>query len=883
MGVSRSIVLYLSLDFLLDFPQGEIDPSLPKAPVKRTPTKISLSPNSQFGHYEIRSLLGAGGMGEVYLAFDTSLRRQVAIKLLPAAFTENKARLSRFEREAYSASSLNHPNIMTIHEIGMQDGSHFIAAEYIDGKSLRQQMAGHSMDLREVLGITSQIADALSAAHEAGIVHRDIKPENVMVRRDGYVKVLDFGLAKLADETAAATKGVDLNTEAPTAVALRTDPGVVMGTASYMSPEQARGLDVDARSDIWSVGVVIYEMVAGKLPFEGRTTTDVLSMILHREPPSLLLFQSALPAELERIVEKALAKEREERYQTAKDLSVDLKRLRHRLEVDAELERSITPEEEARRASGLTLGTGSLNVGGTTQTSAATPTAEASAAHTVSSAEYVVGEIKRHKLAALLSLGVLILAAVGTVAYYSYSSKKSGAISSVAVLPFTNLSGDPNMDYLSDGLSESLINNLSQLPELKVISRGSAFKYKGKEVDLQEVARALGVQAIVTGRVVQRGDQLQVSAELVNVADKTQMWGEQFNRKMIDALSVQTEISQQIAQKLRLRLTNAEQQQLVKDAKVNPQAYELLLKGRFYRGKASREGHTKAAEYFNQAIAIDGNYALAYAELASSYRLLGANGFLDPKEATPKADAAVRKALELDDGLAEAHSALADIKTDAWDWAGAEQEYKRAIQLNPSFARAHNTYSALLSIMGRHEQAIAEIKVARELDPLALVINTNIGARLFFARQYEQAAEQLKKTLEMDPNYGYAHTYLGYTYSAMRRYNEAVAEYETTNRLIGDSTSLQCFLGYALSKAGRRNEAEAILKKLETTKEYVSPAELAVLYVGLDQKEQALYSLERAYAAHDLQMRYLSVDHHFDPLRSEPRFQELIRKVGLPR
>jgi eukaryotic-like serine/threonine-protein kinase len=827
-------------------------------------------------------LLGAGGMGEVYLAFDPTLRRQVAIKLLPAEFTQNKVRLSRFEREAYSASSLNHPNIMTIHEIGMQDGSHFIAAEYIDGKSLRQQMAGHSMDLREVLGIASQIADALSAAHEAGIVHRDIKPENLMVRRDGYVKVLDFGLAKLADETAAAAKGVDVNTEAPTAVALRTDPGVVMGTASYMSPEQARGLEVDARSDIWSVGVVIYEMVAGKLPFEGRTTTDVLSMILHREPPSLLLFQSALPAELERIVEKALAKEREERYQTAKDLSVDLKRLRHRLEVDADLERSITPEEEARRASGLTWGTGSLNVAGTTQPSAATSTAEASAAHTVSSAEYVVGEIKRHKLAALLSLGVLLLATVGTVAYYSYSSKKSGAISSVAVLPFTNLSGDPNMDYLSDGLSESLINNLSKLPELKVISRGSAFKYKGKEVDPQEVARALGVQAIVTGRVVQRGDQLQVSAELVNVADKTQMWGEQFNRKMVDALSVQTEISQQIAEKLRLRLTNAEQQQLVKDAKVNPQAYELLLKGRFYRGKASREGHTKALEYFNQAIAIDGNYALAYAELASIYRLLAANGFLDPKEATPKAEAAVRKALELDDGLAEAHSALADIKTDAWDWVGAEQEYKRAIQLNPSFARAHNTYSSFLSIMGRHEQAIAEIKVARELDPLALVVNANIGARLFFSRQYEQAVEQLKKTLEMDQNYGYAHTYLGYTYSAMKQYNEAVAEYETSNRLNGDSTSLQCFLGYALSKAGRRNEAEVILKKLETTKEYVSPAELAVLYLGLDQKEQALSALERAYAAHDLQMRFLGVDPAFDPLRSEPRFQELIRKVGLP-
>ena len=848
--------------------------------MKRTPTKISLSPKSQFGRYEIRSLLGAGGMGEVYLAFDPTLRRQVALKLLPAEFTQNKARLSRFEREAYAASSLNHPNILTIYEIGQEGGSHFIATEYIEGKSLRQHMAAAGMELREVLGIVSQVADALSAAHEAGIVHRDIKPENVMVRRDGYVKVLDFGLAKLADEVAAAAK--DLNTEAPTrTAALHTDPGVVMGTASYMSPEQARGLEVDARSDIWSLGVVLYEMVASKLPFEGPTTTDVLSMILQREPPSLLLYQSALPAELERIVEKALAKERETRYQTAKDLSVDLKRLKQRLEVDAELERSITPEEEARRASGLALGTGSLKVAGTTQSSAATPTAEASAAHTVSSAEYVVGEIKRHKLAALLSLGVLILATVGTVVYYSYFSKKSGAISSVAVLPFTNLSGDPNMDYLSDGLSESLINNLSQLPELKVISRGSAFKYKGKEVDLQEVARALGVQAIVTGRVIQRGDQLQVSAELVNVADKTQLWGEQFNRKATDALAVQTEISQHIAEKLRLRLTNAEQQQLRKDSRVNPQAYELLLRARFLRSKGIGEGLKKALEHLNQAIAVDQNYALAYAELAFVYSQLGGNGYLDPKEALPKAEAAARKALELDEGLDAAHLALAEIKAQRWDWVGAEQELKRALEINPNYGRAHSVYSGLLARLGRHELAIAEIKRARELDPLALLTNANVGFRLYFARQYEQAVEHLKKTIEMDQNFAYGHALLGYTYNAMGRYNEAIIEFEITARSLG-TTSDECFLGFALAKAGRRKDAEAILNRLETTKEYVSPAELAVLYAGLGDKEQALSALERGYAAHDLQMGFIGADPHYDSLRSEPRFQELIRKVGLP-
>jgi serine/threonine-protein kinase len=835
--------------------------------------KIPLSPNTSFGRYEIRSLLGMGGMGEVYLAYDSQLRRQVAIKLLQAELTENKVRLARFEREAYAASSLNHPYIMTIHEIGEHNGHHFIATEYIEGESLRQHMTHSGMELREILAIVSQVADALSAAHEAGIIHRDIKPENVMVRRDGYVKVLDFGLAKLAQATEAKDK---LDTEAPTRVApVHTDPGMVMGTAHYMSPEQARGLEVDARSDIWSLGATLYEMVAGKKPFEGATTTDVLAMILHREPPSLLLYQSQLPAELERIVEKALAKERDERYQNAKDLSVDLKRLKQRLEVDAELERSITPEEEARRTG--------ARAAATSLSSKAIATNEAAGAgHTISSAEYVVGEIKRHKLAAVLVLTTIVLAVVAGLISYRYSSARSAAITSVAVLPFTNQSGDPNMDYLSDGISESLINNLSQLSSLKVISRGSAFKYKGKEVDPQEVARALGVQAIVTGRVVQRGDQLQVSAELVKVSDKTQMWGEQFNRKATDLLQVQTEISQRIAEQLRLRLTSSEQQQLVKDAKANPQAYELLLKGRFYHAKATPEDSKKAVEYFNQALVVDPNYALAYAELANAYRYLGANSYLDPKETMPKAEAAARKALELDESLADAHAVLALIKRDMWDWAGAEQEFKRALELNPNLASAHSYYGRFLSIMLRHDEAITESKRARELDPLSLRYNANLGYEYYFARQYDQAIEQLKKTLELDQNFALAHSILGYAYDAKGNYTQAIAERRETIKLRGENTSDQCYFGASLAKAGQRAEAEAILKQLETTKEYVSPGELAALYAGLGDKEKALTALERAYAAHDLQLQYLGVDQHYDPLRSESRLQELIRKVGLP-
>jgi serine/threonine-protein kinase len=819
-------------------------------------------------------------MGEVYLARDGRLRRNVALKILPADITQNKSRLARFEREAYAASALNHPNILTIHEIGEQDGMHFIASEYVEGESLRQRMTRARLELREALDIASQTAAALAAAHQAGIVHRDVKPENIMVRKDGFIKVLDFGLAKLANET-IEDKEEETDSEARTRTkVINTEPGMVMGTASYMSPEQARGLEVDERSDLWSLGAVLYEMVSGRLPFEGATTTDVLSMILHREPPSLILHRPELPAELERIVEKALTKDKDERYQLAKDLGLDLKRLKQRLELEAEHERSITPEEEARRR-GVSKSVASYTTAAT-QSDHMAATSGANAVQTMSSAEYVVGELKRHKVAAV-ALALLLAAGIATFAYYRYSkSSRAVAISSVAILPFANVSGDQNMEYLSDGLSESLINNLSQVGNLKVISRSSVFRYKGKEVDPAEVARALDVQAIVTGRVIQVGDQLQVSAELINAQDKTQLWGEQYKRKASDLLAVETEISQQIAEKLRLRLTNGEQQQLVKERGANPQAYDLLLKARFFAAKSSLEDLKRSIEYCSQAIAIDPNYAPAYAEMAYDYWALSGNSFVDPKEAMPKAQSAVRKALELDDRLADAHSALGSIKLDEWDWSGAEQEFKRAIELNPNLASAYNGYSTLLSDLGRHEEALVAIKRARELDPLRINVNANVGYRYYVARQYDEAIEQLKSTLEMDQNSAYVHALLGYTYASKGDFNKAIEEYKRLNQLEGNSTSGQCYMGYALAKSGRRAEAETILKELRLTKEYVSPAELAVLYVGLGDKEGALAALEEAYADHDLQMQFLKIDPHYDDLRSEPRFRDLMRKVGLP-
>jgi eukaryotic-like serine/threonine-protein kinase len=826
---------------------------------------MPLNAGTRLGRYEVRTQIGAGGMGEVYLAQDLNLRRSVALKLLPAEYTQDEGRLRRFEQEACAASGLNHPNILTIHEIGAEGEAHFIATEFIDGESLRQRMTRSDMKLREMLDVVIQVAAALTAAHEAGIVHRDIKPENIMVRRDGYVKVLDFGLAKLIERR---------TTDSEASTMVNTDPGVVMGTASYMSPEQARGTDVDARTDIWSLGVVIYEMMAGRVPFEGTTTGDMIGLILgDKNAPPLARFAREVPAELERIVTKALTKERDARYQTAKDLLIDLKRLKQQLDVDAEIERTAAP--------GFTAGaTGTSGMGAAVQTAQPSPVS-------ATNAQY------GHK-SGLLIPGVILLglAAIAAIAYFGYfagdrtgalnSSGGKEAITSIAVLPFVNASNNPDAEYLSDGISESLINSLSQLPQLKVIARSSSFKFKGKSAEPSEVAKALGVRAIVSGRVIQLGDQLQISAELVDASDGTQVWGDQYNRKATDLLAMQSEISREIADRLRLKLTSTEQQQLAKRSTTNPEAYELLLKGRFYRNKGGPEGRTKAIEYFSKAAALDPNYALAYAALAGAYNSLIASATVDPKVITPKAQAAVERALQLDETLAEAHLPSATLRFNNWEWAVAEREYKRSIELNPSYSGAHNVYSNYLASMGQHEQAIAEARRARELDPLSTGVNWRVGTALFKARRYDEAIEQLKKALELDPNFTLTHLWLGYTYAAKGQYAEAIDRYREAMRLGEDNTSTKNYLGYSLAMSGKRNEALAILKELQTTKEYVSPAELAVLYAGLGDKEQAFVALERAYDAHDFQLEYLKTEPAYDSLRSDPRFADLLRRVGLP-
>ena len=549
-----------------------------------------------------------------------------------------------------------------------------------------------------------------------------------------------------------------------------------------------------------------------------------------------------------------------------------------------DLLRVVVEDEEEMGSVGAHRQTASRPAGLTARAATAAAAAAASATHSTSSAEYAVGRVKGRKRGALLVLSALIIAAaVAAFAYFKYFGSRSQPITSIAVLPFANASADQNMEYLSDGLSESLINALSQLPQLKVIARSSVFKYKGKEADPQEVARALGVQAILTGRVAQRGDNLVVSAELVDARDRTQIWGEQYSRKAADIQAVQEEMAHTISEKLRLRLSGAQEQQLTKHATENSQAYQFYLSGLFYLRKGGRENVRKALDYFNQAVALDPNFALAWVGVARANRYFSGNSLLDPKEPLARARAATQKALELDETLAEAHVELAGIKLDEWDWAGAEREYTRAIGLNPNLVEAHTWYAGYLSSMGRHAEALAENKRAQELDPLESRLRFQEGWLLYLARRYEEAGEKLQQLSKMEPHgSGALHSSLGLTYAAKGMYEQAINEYQKQISIDGETTWRQIILGHALAMSGKRSEAQAILDKLKRTKEYVSPAELAILYAGLGDKEGAIASLERAYAAHDLQMQYLKVDPHFDSLRSDPRFQDLVRRVGLP-
>jgi serine/threonine-protein kinase len=824
---------------------------------------------ASIGPYEIVKLLGAGGMGRVYLAHDKRLNRQVAVKLLSDSGPAEEERIRRFRQEAFAASALNHPNILTIHEIGDFEGQNFIATEFIDGVTLRVHLEGRELPLTKAVGIAIQVASALSAAHEAGIVHRDIKPENVMTRADGLVKVLDFGIAKYSQ--ADSVEDQDL---------VVTKPGSVIGTAPYMSPEQASGLPVDVRTDIWSLGVMLYEMVTGRLPFAGKTPSETISLILQKEPAPLARYAHDVPAELERIIRKALTKDREERYQTAKDMLIDLRNLKRKREVDAEIERAVAPEVQPLES------TSSSESAPATVSGAVAATTPSNPAPSTFSAEYVISGITQHKLAAVIGLFVLVVVAVG-FGLYLHARNTGVAIDSIAVLPFQNKSTETDADYLSDGLAESLVYRLSQLPNLKVSPTSSVFRYKGKEIDPVKVGQELGVNAVLSGRIVQRGDNLTISAELVDVRYNKLLWGEQYDRKMSDLLATQREIAREIVEKLKLKVSG-EAKAIATHYTESNQAYQLYLKGRFYWNKRTPEALHKSIDYLQQAIEQDPGFALAYSGLADTYSLLGgpeAGGDMPPIEVLPKAKAAALKAMAIDATLAEPHVSLAHAKYfyDR-DWPGAEREFKRAIELNPNYPVAHHWYAIYLTVVGRQPEALTEIRRAQELDPLSLSINTWLGRILALAGQPDQAIEQLRRTLEMDPNFFLAHYRLGCVYEEEGKYEEAISEFMQVLKLPGGKALGMTALAHTYAVVGKRAEAQKNLDQLLqlSRQQYVAPGLIAIIYVGLGDKDKAFAWLDEADKARDLNVVRLNIEPRFASLRSDPRFASLVRRVGLP-
>src|SRR5262245_26295023 len=854
------------------------------------------------GHYRILSLLGEGGMGEVYLALDTRLERQVALKLLPAQFTQDADRLRRFIQEAKAASALNHPNIITIHEISATESVHYVATEYVAGRTLRQLMAGPPLELGRTIEVTTQIANALAVAHAAGIVHRDIKPENVMVRPDGYLKVLDFGIAKLItgrrgdgetgrrgnEETRVVGEdelrnGIENRPVSPSprlpVSPSHTASGLVLGKAQYMSPEQAGGLEVDERADIFSLGVLLYEMIAGRRPFEGATRAEIILAVIEREPPPL---DDDVPAALREIVSRALRKDPAERYQSVYKLLADLRQLKRGLRTSGHLKHAFQP----RAWSEATLITSSAGL----DTSAQAPGARTSVER---GSTLGAGGSRLGRLARILKRRSWVLPAslaLGLAAWlvYLYIRPAQTAIDSLAVLPFVNASLNANTDanadaeYLADGLTDGLINSLSQLPDVNVIARGPVFRFKKDQSDPLAIARRLGVRAVHTGRIARRGDALSISAELMDARDGSHLWGAQYERRLSDLIVVQEEITERITTGLRLKLTEAQSKRLGKRYTENTEAHQLYLKGRFFFMQFTPEGMRKALDNFHQAINLDPGYALAHAGVGYVYAV-AASQYEEPGEAMRKARQAAMQALKLDEALPEAHFSLALVKWWAdWDWPAAEAGFRRAIELSPNNATWRAVYADFLSTHERFTEALAQAQRAQELDQFSVYVSSALAKVYYNARQYDQALAAYRQTLELVPDSTRTQRGLGRVLLQLGRYDDAIAALrqavarESHTYFISD-------LGHAYAVAGRRGEAQRVLAQLRDVakQRYVSPVYIAKVHAGLGETAAAMALLNQAFQERSDQLTGLRVDPAFDPMRADPRFVELLRRVGL--
>lgn len=777
-------------------------------------------------HYRVVEELGAGAMGVVFKAEDVRLGRFVALKFLPESPSRGPQALSRFQREAKAASALNHPNICTIYDIDESEGRTFIAMELLEGQTLRHRISGKPLETETLLDLGIQIADALDAFHSKGIVHRDIKPTNIFVTTRGHAKILDFGVAKFFLRPEGATTSANEPDDQLTNV------GIAVGTAAYMSPEQVRAQELDGRTDLFSFGVVLYQMATGKLPFQGPSSGLITDAILHSDPVAPIQVNPDIPQALQDVIRRALEKDKNLRYQHAGDMRAELQRLKR----DTDSGRR-APQEQERGSTGGAASPRKKEQGFSTQ-------------HTAVRARRV-----------------------------------SKIIDSIAVLPFKNSSGDPEHEYLSDGITGSLINNLATLPKLRVMAQSTVSRFKARDIDAQAVGRELNVRSVLAGRIMQSGGSLRIGTELVDVATGSQLWGAQYDRKPGDIFGIQDEISNEISEKLRLKLTRAEKKQLTKRHTDSAEAYQLYLKGRHHWNQWTEPGFYKAIEYFQQAIRQDPSYALAHAGLADCYVLLGWNSYLPPKDAFPKGKAAAKAALQLDPDLAEAHTSLAAVLwLYDWQWDNAQIEFKRSLELGPAYPTANHWYGEFAMTMGRSEEGMVRLRMSHDLDPLSLIINDAIGWHLYFNRRYGEAIEQLRSTVDLDPNYPVTYWILGVLLRAIGHYETAIVEGEKGVTFSGGSPLIRGALAHTLGVAGKTTAARQILADMtELAKQkYVSPYFFAGIHVGLGQNERAMEYLEKCYEEHSHWLIYIDKDPSLDGLRENPRFQKLVREIGTP-
>jgi serine/threonine-protein kinase len=811
-------------------------------------------------HYRVLKVLGEGGMGVVYEAEDIRLGRHVAVKFVAEKVLDLPETVERFEREARAASLLNHPNICTIHDVGAGEGYHFIAMELLEGTTLEKILTHGPLPPERLLPLAVQIADGLDAAHSRGVLHRDIKPGNIFVTSSGRVKIVDFGLAKFLPSPATEPQpaGSESQVTMPRHLTL---PGFPMGTVAFMSPEQARGEELDARSDLFSFGTLLYDMAVGELPFPGNTLAVILSAILEKPPARPLERIPNLPEKLRDVILKALEKDRATRYQSARDMLVDLRRL---------LLESASGSESVTISSGAALAA----------LAPATPSSGGAAA---------AGSKRRRAGVVAAGVGAVVLAGVFVLwqrhGFRSRQATPKGppVIKSLLVLPLENLSRDPAQDYFADGMTDELIGKLSNISALRVISRTSAMHYKGLKKPLPEIARELRVDAVVEGSVLRSNDRVRINARLIRVSNDRQIWAESYERDLRDILALQSDVASAIAREIRIQVAPAESSQLANKRPVDPEAYQFYLKGRISFSRFTPESLTQAVEYFNRAIAKDQDYALAYAGLADTYIQL-AGRLLPPHEAMPKARAAIERALELDGSLGEGHSSLAQVKLFyEFNWEGARAEFRRASELNPRSALIHQMTGLFLSAQGRAEESLAEATRALEFDP----VSTNSGclrARLLhYAHRYDEAIRLYRKTLETDPTVAGHCTWSSFAFQKTSRFAEAITAAKQAGEVSPNEMLPRGALARAYGVMGNKDEARKVLQQMRelSKRRFISEYDFAVANSGWN-PEESLAWLEKAYKGRVGLLVYLKVDAAFDDLRSDPRFQDLIRRIRIP-